>query len=61
MERMKQFNNDVLHWNDYDFVVVNDNLNNCYNKIIKFINSNNYKKEKNYIKLISSHVENLLN
>ena len=61
MERMKQFNNDVLHWNDYDFVVVNDHLNNCYDKIIKFINSNNYKKETNYKKIISSHVESLLN
>ncbi len=61
MERMKQFNNDVLHWNEYDFVVVNDHLNNCYDKIIKFINSNNYKKETNYKKIISSHVESLLN
>ena len=25
-ERMRQFNEDVLHWKDYDFAVINDNL-----------------------------------
>ena len=38
-ERMTQFNEDVLHWKDYDFVVINDDLENCYEKIIKFIRS----------------------
>ena len=33
-ERMKQFNKDILHWRDYDYVVVNDNLKNCHKKII---------------------------
>ena len=33
-ERMKQFGRDVLHWINYDYVVVNDDLNKCYNKII---------------------------
>ena len=60
-ERMKQFNEDVLHWKDYDFVAINDDLENCYNKIIKFINSNNYKKDPNYQKLISLHVASLIN
>ena len=32
-ERMTQFNEDVLHWKDYDFVVINDDLENCYKKI----------------------------
>ena len=32
-ERMKQFGRDVLHWINYDYVVINDNLNDCYNKI----------------------------
>ena len=31
-ERMKQFERDVLHWINYDYVVVNDNLNNCFKK-----------------------------
>ena len=25
-ERMKQFDKDILHWRDYDYVVINDNL-----------------------------------
>mgnify|MGYP001447255713 CR=1 FL=1 len=61
MQRMKQFNDDVLHWNDYDLVVINDNLNNCYNNIIKFIKSTNRKNDPNIKKLISKHVDKLLN
>ena len=59
-ERMTQFNEDVLHWTDYDFVVINDDLANCYKKIIKFIESGDFKKDPNYQKLISLHVESLL-
>ena len=60
-ERMTQFNEDVIHWKDYDYVVVNDNLVNCYKKIIKFIESGDNKKDNDYKKFISSHVESLLN
>ena len=60
-ERMTQFNEDVLHWKDYDFVVINDDLENCYEKIIQFIESGNNIKDPNYQKLISLHVESLLN
>ena len=60
-ERMTQFNEDVLHWKDYDFVVINDDLENCYKKIIKFIKSSDNKKDPNYQKLISLHVESLIN
>ena len=46
-ERMKQFDKDILHWRDYDYVVVNDNLKNCYKKIVSFIDSEiNNKKNK---------------
>ena len=58
---MKQFNKDVLHWDDYDLVVINDDLNNCYNNIIDFIESTDYKKDTNQKKLISKHVDKLLN
>ncbi len=61
MERMKQFNDDVLHWNDYDLVVINDDLNKCYNKIIKFIENFDYSKKYYQKKLISKHVDLLLN
>ncbi len=60
-ERMTQFNEDVLHWKDYDFVVINDDLENCYKKIVKFINATDNKKDPNYQRLISLHVESLIN
>ena len=60
-ERMTQFNEDVLHWKDYDFVVINDDLEDCYKKIINFIKSSDDKKEPNYQKLISLHIESLIN
>jgi len=60
-DRMIQFNEDVLHWKDYDFVVINDDLENCYKKIIKFIESSENKMDPNYQKLISQHVESLIN
>ncbi len=54
--RMKQFDDDVLHWVDYDFVVVNEDLNKCYNEIIGYIeNTLVYDKS-----LIEKHISNLL-
>ena len=50
MERMKQFNEDVLHWKDYDLVVINDDLSKCYDNITKFINSTDHKKKTNATK-----------
>ena len=62
-ERMKQFKDDVMHWKDYDFTVINDKIENCYKLIINFINSQ--KKQKTKIKFnrrfISNHINNLLN
>ena len=49
-ERMKQFNKDILHWRDYDYVVVNDNLKNCHKKIISFIDLEINNKENEYDK-----------
>ena len=60
MERMKQFNKDVLHWKDYDLVVINDDLNRCYNSITKFIKSNDHKKDPRQQNLMSIHVDKLL-
>ena len=36
-ERMKKFDNDIKRWTDYDFVVVNDNLEICFNEIKEII------------------------
>ena len=37
-ERMMQFNEDIEHWENFDFVVINDDLKKCYTEIVKFIN-----------------------
>ena len=59
-ERMKQFERDVLHWINYDYVVINDNLERCFSKIINLIEAEINKGSKDYdIEFIRSHV-NLL-
>jgi guanylate kinase len=59
-ERMKQFERDVLHWINYDYVVINDNLENCYLKIRNLINAEINNGSKDYdSEYIRSHVEKL--
>ena len=48
-ERMKQFKNDVMHWKDYDFTVINDKIEKCYKLNIKFYKKT--KKSKKKIKI----------
>ena len=38
-QRMGKFKEEIIHWTEYDYVVVNDNLDACYNKIVQTINS----------------------
>ena len=38
-KRMNKFNEEVSHWNEYNYVVVNDDLNECYNTILSIIMS----------------------
>ena len=35
---MKEFYDDIKHWVDYDYVVINDDLNECYEEISEVIN-----------------------
>jgi len=59
-ERMKQFERDVLHWINYDYVVINDNLDDCYSRIKKLINAETTNGSKDYdINFIRKHVEKL--
>ena len=61
-ERMKQFERDVLHWINYDYVVVNDDLKNCYSKIHNLINAEISNGSKDYdAEFIRNHVEKLTN
>jgi len=61
-ERMKQFKEDILHWNEYDYVAINDDIEKCYNQIINFINLKKKNRELKYYdeKLIKKHIQNLL-
>ncbi len=59
-ERMKQFERDVLHWINYDYVVINNDLNECYNKINNLTNAVINNGSKDYdLNYIRSHVEKL--
>ena len=44
-KRMKKFNEETSHWNEYNYVLINDDLDICYKKLINIIMS-----EKNGIR-----------
>ena len=57
-ERMKEFSRDVLHWINYDYVVINDNLDDCYLKIGNLIDAEINSGSKDYDKdFIRKHVD----
>jgi guanylate kinase len=43
-KRFNSFDEDIKHWNDYDFVVINENLEVCFKQIENIIFS--YKNQK---------------
>ena len=61
-ERMKKFDEDILHWKTYDFVVINDNLQNSYNQITNLIDQKmSNTKIINYDQsLVSKHINKLI-
>ena len=38
-KRMDKFNEELSHWNEYNYVVINDDLDTCYDKILSIIMS----------------------
>ena len=59
-ERMKEFNKDILHWKSYDYVVINDDLQRCFNEICELIDSFIDESKNNYDrKLIEKHISKL--
>ena len=59
-ERMKQFSRDVLHWINYDYVVVNNDLNECFFKITNLIDAVINNGSKDYdLDYIRNHVDKL--
>ena len=59
-ERMKQFERDVLHWINYDYVIINDEIEKCYNKIDNLIEAELNDGSKDYdLNFIRNHIEKL--
>jgi len=59
-ERMKQFERDVLHWINYDYVVINNNLEKCFSKINNLIEAEINNGSKDYdLEYIRSHISKL--
>ena len=58
---MKQFEKDVLHWKNYNYVVINDDLKTCYNNIINILDKEFNNKKSNYNKSsIKDHISKLI-
>ena len=49
-KRMNKFNEEVSHWNEYNYVVINDDLDACYERIENIILSEKkgVRKKQNY-------------
>ena len=59
-ERMKQFERDVLHWINYDYVVINDNLEKCFSRIKNLIEAEMSSGSKDYdLEYIRNHINKL--
>jgi len=60
-ERMKQFDKDILHWKNYNYVVINDDLNDCYKKITNILDSEFKNKKSDYDKIsVENHIKKLI-
>ena len=60
-ERMKQFDKDILHWKNYNYVVINDDLNDCYKKITNILDSEFKNKKSDYDKIsVEDHIKKLI-
>ena len=46
-KRFKAFDEDIHHWNDYDYIIINENLDACFKQIEKIILES--KKKSNFL------------
>ena len=44
--RFKAYDNDIKHWKDYDYIIINENLENCYRQIENIISVIKEKSSK---------------
>ena len=42
-KRFNAFDEDIKHWNDYDYIIINENLDICFKQIESIIN--NFKRK----------------
>jgi guanylate kinase len=59
-KRMEKFSEEISHWNEYNYVLINDNLEKCYEKILELMKLE--KKgitEKQDLNLISKKIGEL--
>ena len=60
-ERMKMFDKDVLHWEDYNYVIINNDLEVCYKQISDYIDCEINQKDSTYdVNLIKNHIKKLI-
>ena len=58
---MGKFKEEIIHWSEYDYIVVNDDLEICYNQILEIINSEKKGIQKTQDRNeIESKIKNLL-
>ena len=59
-ERMSQFERDVLHWINYDYVVINDDIHRCFSRIKNLIEAEINNGSKDYdSEFIRDHINKL--
>ena len=49
--RFKAYDKDIQHWNDYDYIIINENLEYCYKQIENIISINKNKSFKVFQKV----------
>ena len=61
-KRMNKFNEEMSHWKEYNYVVINNNLELCYNEILNIMESEKNGKSQNInLKIIEKKVQELVN
>ena len=56
-ERMSKFEDEISHWKEYDYVVTNDNFDECVTEILNIITSERKKRTRQ--KFLFSKIRNL--
>lgn len=60
-QRMNMFVEEISHWNEYNYIVVNDDLEECYNNLLVIINSEKQGIKKSQdISMIEKKIKALL-